>query len=123
MGDVLAVLLGIGIIGFLAWFFFGKREETPVTGGQDIDIRVEGGYHPSTIRIPVGVPVRLHFTRTDPSSCLEEVVLPDFKRRAFLPLKERVTISFTAERPGIYPFICGMNMQHGTLVAGEEHAH
>ena len=122
MSNVLVVLLGLGFIGFLAWFFFGKREEV-VAGGQDIEISVAGGYHPSTVTIPVGKPVRLHFTRTDPSQCLEEVVLSDFKQRAFLPMHKKVTLTMTATKPGTYQFICGMNMQHGTLIATEEHAH
>lgn len=116
MTDVLVVLAGVALIGFIAWFFFGKREETPVAGGQDIDIQVAGGYHPSTIRIPLAVPVRLHFTRTDPSSCLEEVVLGDFRQRAFLPLNKKTTLEITAPKPGTYRFVCGMNMQHGTLI-------
>lgn len=123
MDTALVIILGVLLIAFIAWFFFGKREEAAVAGGQDIEILVAGGYRPSAVRIPVGVPVRLHFTRTDPSSCLEEVVLEDFKRRAFLPLHERTTVEITAAKPGTYRFVCGMNMQHGTLIAEDNHAH
>jgi len=41
---------------------------------------VQGGYAPSRIRVQTGRPVRLLFHRTDPSSCVAQVIFPDFQR-------------------------------------------
>ncbi len=80
------------------------------------DILVEGGYKPSTIAIPNGKSSTITFTRRDQNSCLEEIVLPDFKIKKFLPLNERVTISISPTKPGAYEMYCGMHMFHGRVI-------
>ncbi len=75
------------------------------------------GYEPGQITLQAGVPARLIFTRTTPSACLEQVMIPDFGIEATdLPMNEPVVIEFTPTEAGTFSFICGMNMQHGTLV-------
>ena len=114
---IIVLISGIAGMGFIAWFFFGKREaEVNTFKVGVINIRVSGGYNPSTIALKKGQQVMLRFYRTDPSSCLEEVVIPDFKIRKFLPLKEKVEINFKADKPGEFPFSCGMNMFHGKII-------
>jgi plastocyanin domain-containing protein len=48
--------------------------------------------------------------------CGEEVVLPEFGRRARLPENKTVAVEVTPERPGEYEFTCGMNMYKGKLI-------
>lgn len=91
-----------------------KAEDTIVLGGS-IDVTVDGGYQPESITIPYGKTTQLRFTRKDSSSCLEEVVLGDFKIRKFLPLNKTVTIEITPQKKGEFKFSCGMNMFHGIL--------
>ncbi len=107
----------IGIIGilFTYFYFFGKKEEAVEASGE-IDIVVEGGYKPNTISITKGKSTTLNFIRRDSNSCLEEVVLPEFKVRKTLPLNEKVSITITPNKTGEFPFSCGMNMFHGKIV-------
>lgn len=115
MDKIIVTALGIASIAGIYWFFFGKKEEH-MEPKNSWDILVEGGYNPSTIFIPSGKPSTITFTRKDPSSCLEEVVLPDFKIKKFLPLNESVTITVSPAKPGAYSMHCGMNMFHGRIV-------
>lgn len=114
--DKLLVALG-GIFGiaFTYWFFLMKKDEA-VEVKDSVNITVEGGYAPSTISIPKGKTTNLNFFRKDPSSCLEEVVLPEFKIRKFLPLNTNVTLSITPQKSGTYEIVCGMNMFHGKIM-------
>lgn len=113
--NIIVTVVGIGLIGFIYWFFLMKKDRA-VVAGDFVDITVEGGYSPNTIVIARGKKTTLRFTRKDPSSCLEEVVIPEFKIRKFLPLNQTVSIELTPEKSGEYEFVCGMNMFHGKLI-------
>src|SRR3989344_2701476 len=102
-------------IGFTYWFFLMKKDEV-ISVIDSIDIVVSGGYSPETISIPKGKTTKIHFLRKDQSSCLEEVVLSEFKIRKYLPLNEKVSIEITPKKTGKYPFSCGMNMFHGKII-------
>lgn len=65
--------------------------------------------------VQAGKPVRLKFERKDPSSCLEQVLLPDFYIAKDLPLNRVITVEFTPNKPGEYAFTCGMNMFRGAI--------
>lgn len=108
----LASILGIG---FTYWFFLAKKEKAVLASGS-IDIVVEGGYSPEVISIPKDKTTKLNFIRKDPTACLEEVVLGDFKIRKHLPLNQKVTIELTPERSGEFTYSCGMNMYHGKII-------
>ncbi|MGB3767601.1 MAG: cupredoxin domain-containing protein [Phormidesmis sp.] len=112
---------GIGLIGLeLWWFLFSKtKAQTAQTadGVQSIDVMVDGGYSPDQIVVQVGQPVQLNFLRKDPSSCLEQIILPDFNKAIDLPLNQTATIEIVPEKAGDYMFHCGMNMFRGTLTA------
>lgn len=115
MDKLIVTLLGACSIGFIYWFFFGKKEESEQSKNA-WNILVEGGYKPSTITIPRNTSATLTFIRKDPNSCLEEVVLPDFKIKKFLPLNKPVTVAIPPAKPGTYDIHCGMNMFHGKVV-------
>lgn len=82
----------------------------------EIDIVVEGGYSPEIIAVPKGKTTKLNFLRKDPSSCLEEVVLGDFKVRKRLPLNQKITVEITPQQAGEFTYSCGMNMYHGKII-------
>jgi plastocyanin domain-containing protein len=80
---------------------------------------VHGGYAPATVRVRRGQRVRLVFHRQDTSGCSEEVVLPDFGIRRFLPPQQRTSVEFTPTEAGQYEFTCGMSMLRGRLIVDE----
>ena len=112
---IIITILGFVGIAFTHWFFLMKKEKAVAVSGE-IDILVEGGYTPNTISIPKGKTTKIHFTRKDKNSCLEEVVLGDFKIKKTLPLNQRVTIELTPQKTGEYTYSCGMNMFHGKII-------
>ena len=117
--QIIVLIVGIALIAFILWFFFGKQEGKKATarsGTQEVEITVEGGYEPGTIQLKAGVPVRLIFHRIETASCSEEVVLPDFGIRQKLPAHKKTVVEFTPEKPGRYAFTCGMGMLRGTLI-------
>lgn len=112
---ILVAIFSLAGMVFTYWFFLMKKEEV-VSVKDSIDIKVEGGYSPDTISIPKGETTKINFFRKDPSSCLEEVVLSDFKIKKFLPLNKEITIEVTPQKEGEYKFSCGMNMFHGKII-------
>lgn len=126
MNEIIVTISGVVGIIFVFWFFLmnkGKEikvvDSVDTTGLLQVDIIVDGGYSPDKISIPKGKIAKLNFIRKDPSSCLEEVVLPDFKVRKYLPLNQKVTIEINPDKAGEYKFSCGMNMFHGKILVTE----
>ena len=104
-GDWMVVAGGLALIGWINWYFFLARPKAvsaeAVGGLQDVEVVVEGGYQPADIRVKAGIPVRLRFDRRETSSCSEEVVLPDFGIKRFLPARRTTAVEFvpTTARP------------------------
>ena len=65
LDNIIVIIVGIGVIVFIYWFFLMKKEKA-VTVGDSVDITVEGGYSPNTIVIAKGKITTLRFTRKDP---------------------------------------------------------
>jgi plastocyanin domain-containing protein len=119
--QLIVTLVGLGVIAWIVWYFWLWKGETVSAqagagGVQIIDVTVKGGYQPASIVVEAGRPVRLNFTRREASLCGEEVVLPEFGRRAHLPVDKTVPVEVTPEKPGEYEFTCGMNMYKGRLI-------
>lgn len=118
--ELLVVVGGLGAIAWVNWyFFFATREAAsarPVGIAQEIEIRVQGGYDPGVVRLKRGVPARLVFNRQDSSSCSEEIVLPAFGVRKFLPAFAKTVIELTPKERGTFEMTCGMAMLHGKLI-------
>lgn len=132
----LIVLIGAaGAIALVNWYFFvaGRTvamamPATAATGASagagaaapgaipEVAIVVDGGYTPNTIRAKAGQALRLVFDRRDDSSCSEEVVIPAFGIKRFLPTGERTAIEITPSEPGRIPFTCGMGMLKGAII-------
>jgi plastocyanin domain-containing protein len=114
-------LVGLGIIGWIVWYFWLWEGESVAAasgagGIQEVDVTVKGGYQPASIVVKAGRPLRLNFTRREASLCGEEVVLPEFGKRAHLPQDVAVAVEITPREPGEYEFTCGMNMYKGKLI-------
>jgi plastocyanin domain-containing protein len=118
MDKILITITGIFGIGFVWWFFL-MRKETAVEVTNSVDIIANGGYSPEVITVKKNRPVTLNFKRTDPSNCLDEVTLPDFKQHLVLPLNEVVSTTITPKEVGEFTYSCGMNMFHGKIIVKE----
>lgn len=115
MDKLIVSIAGVLGIAFTYWFFLMKREKE-IAVENEVDITVSGGYSPEVISIPKDKLTKINFIRTDPTDCLEEVVLGDFKIKKHLPLNQKVTIEVTPQKIGEFNFTCGMNMYHGKIV-------
>ena len=118
MDKIAVTIFGLFGIAFTYWFFLMKKEDA-VSVVDSVDITVDGGYTPEVISIPKDKTTKINFTRKDPSSCLEEIVLSDFKIKRFLPMNQKVSIEVTPQKTGEFPFSCGMNMFHGKVIVSK----
>ncbi|OGG03848.1 hypothetical protein A2W14_04885 [Candidatus Gottesmanbacteria bacterium RBG_16_37_8] len=116
LDQIITLLMGTIAIAFTYWFFFGKKEELAQVSGSSINIRVDAGYSPSNIVIKKDTSVTLNILRSDSSDCLEEIILPEWNIKKFLPLNKKISISIEPKKEGVYPFHCGMNMFHGKII-------
>jgi plastocyanin domain-containing protein len=119
--DWIAIAAGLAAIVWVNWYFFlAKRPaasaQAGAGGAQEVTITVQGGYAPSEVRVKKDAPVRLVFDRQETSGCSEEVVIPDFGIRKFLPAFQKTTIELRPATAGTFEFTCGMSMFHGKLI-------
>lgn len=115
--DKLFVLIfGLFSVFFTFWFFFMKKSKKAVEVQDEVKIIVDGGYNPDTISIPVAKTTKIIFFRTDANSCLEEVIIPEFKVKKYLPLNQEVTIEINPTKIGEFEIVCGMNMFKGKII-------
>lgn len=118
----LVLLGGLAAIAWVNWYFFLAESSAGgavagVTAAGEVRIVVRGGYAPATVRVASGHPVRLVFDRQESSGSSEELVIPDFGVRRFLPPHQETVVEVTPEAPGTYDFTCGMGMLRGRIVA------
>jgi plastocyanin domain-containing protein len=119
--EIIVTAVGLAAIGWIVWYFWLWHGESVMAqagagGIQEVDVTVKGGYQPSAIVVKSGKPLRLNFTRREATPCGEEVVLPEFGKRAHLPENQTVPIEIVPQKPGEYEFTCGMNMYRGKLI-------
>lgn len=117
----IVILAGAAAIAWVNWYFFLARRGTAVAearegGTQEVTITVQGGYEPAEVKLKKGIPARLVFDRQETSGCSEEVVIPDFGVRKFLPAFQKTTVELKPETAGSFEFTCGMSMLRGRLV-------
>jgi plastocyanin domain-containing protein len=117
--DLLVILLGLAAIAWVNWYFFlagsGASAAIDAGGRQEVRILVRGGYTPAAVSARRGTPLRLVFDRQETSGCSEEVVIPDFNIRRFLPANQETAIDLTPDKAGSYEFTCGMGMLRGRI--------
>jgi len=111
---------GCAAIVWVLWYFLFSSGPAVAAGAaqgvQEVRITVQGGYHPDTIVVQAGKPVRLRFYRAETADCSERLVFEPFGIDVPLPAFENTTVEFTPSEAGEYRFRCGLNVLTGLLV-------
>jgi len=120
LDKIIVLIGGIGLIGFIVWYFLMRPEEKEEVkaqeGAQEVRILVERGYAPETVVVKKGIPLKLIFERKEADSCSERLLIPDFKINQFLAPNAITEVAFTPDKLGEFEFRCGMGMLHGKLI-------
>lgn len=87
-------------------------------GMQEATITIKDGYHPSTIVVKKGIPMRLNFDLQE-EGCTATVSFKDFDVKKLLTPFDIATVEFTPDSSGSFTFACPMNMIEGTLLVKE----
>lgn len=118
MQALMAIIAALAVTVGVLWFFFAPRKAYRArigNGAQEAVIEVKGGYSPAIVEAEAGLPLTLVFDRKEDGECSSHVVFPDFGVDLALPAFRSTTLTLHPDRPGDYPFACGMNMLHGML--------
>ncbi len=88
-----------------------------VDGVQVVEIEAGAmGFQPRQFTLQGGVPARLVVTRTVEDDCSSQLTIPAYDvDTEHLPLNEPVAIEFTPAETGEVEWVCGMDMQRGTI--------
>lgn len=121
LARALTFLVGLGLIGFIFWWFFGKHEEkagnAQIQGNQQsAEIVVSGGYSPATVVLKRGVPATVNFKMNDSTECLSHVAFEQLGINKDLTKQKITGIKIPTDKKKTFNFACGMNMFHGKVV-------
>jgi len=119
--QIIVTLLGIALSFLVGWYFwFSEKKAVKIkaadSGVQEALIKVKGGYSPNLLVFEAGKPIKLNFYREETAACSEEVIFPDFNKKATLTPFQNVTVELNIDKPGEYNFQCEMGMLRGKLI-------
>lgn len=121
IGQIGAIIIGIILIAFIIWWFFGKHQEatsqgTVVNDEQTATIVVNGGYSPATVVLKKGIPAQVNFDMQDSTACLSHVVFEQLGVDKDLTKQKVTTIDIPTDKAGTFNYACGMDMFHGKVI-------
>ena len=121
MGSILAIIIGVVLIGLIIWWFFGRHQESAghaqqANNEQTATVVVKGGYSPSTVVLKKGVPAKVNFDMQDHTACLSHVVFSSLDVNKDLTKQKITTVDIPTDKAGEIDFACGMDMFHGKVV-------
>lgn len=118
-GIALTLVAAAATLGWLAW----ERSRKSRVGSmpeadriQEATILVRHGFHPDTIRLRAGRPVRLVFQRAEDDPCSSRVYLAEPPLNRYLPAFTATAIVFTPDRVGSHLFTCEEGRFRGRLI-------
>jgi plastocyanin domain-containing protein len=116
-----AILLCLLLVGQVTFALSQVRDHTKKRGHTNkvkvIEINLtQKGFEPENIRLKVGQPTKLRFTRKVSGTCATEVIIPGYNIKRDLPFNTPVNIELTPKNTGTLSFSCGMRMIKGSLV-------
>lgn len=99
-----------------------KSAKAKSAPGRAAEQRVElsvtaDGFVPDTVKVKVGVPVRLVVTRKVERTCADSIVIKDYDVSTPLPVGKAVEVTLTPKKAGDIRYACSMDMIAGKLVA------
>jgi len=85
---------------------------------QEINMKVTRyGWEPDTFVVKKGIPVRWNIEVEEVTYCNNELIFPSFGiSQKFSENGEKVTIEFTPDKEGKFPFTCWMGMISGMII-------
>ena len=116
---LLAPTLGVVLLVALAGKRLRTRWASPnlaADGVQEVTVLVRNGYHPATVRVRAGRPVRLVFQRAEDDPCSARVYLAEPRLSRDLAPFAATTIVFTPGRAGRHLFTCEEGRHRGHLI-------
>jgi P-type Cu+ transporter len=119
MIELVVIAAGVVLTTFGAWYFFGPKPSALAEMDGDVQrasVVVQGAYAPNIIRARQGVPLVIEFDRREGGECTSQVVFPELRASYDLPAFQKTTVLVRPDEAGTFPFACGMNMVHGTLI-------
>lgn len=121
MESILAIIVGVVLIGLIIWWFFGRHQESAghaqqANNEQTATVVVKGGYSPSTVVLKKGVPAKVNFDMQDHTACLSHVVFSSLGVNKDLTKQKITTVDIPTDKAGEIDFACGMDMFHGKVV-------
>ena len=120
MDKIIVIIVAISLIMAIIWWFFGKKDTQIISADQTHKLQtatiiVDGGYKPNVISLNLGKPAQITFIRKDPTSCLEEIIMPDFGIAEKLAVNKPFTITIQPNKAGSFTYTCGMRMFSGHI--------
>ena len=95
----------------------GIAEGTVKDGVRTVDMSVtEDGFVPAKVKALKGEKLRLVVTRKTDRTCATEIVIPNYKINAKLPLNKPVTVELMPKASGEIKYACGMDMITGVIL-------
>ena len=121
ISQISTIVIGLILIAFIIWWFFGKHKEASGTSAivnneQTATIVVNGGYSPSTVVLKKGIPAQVNFDMRDSTACLSHVVFEQLGVNEDLTKQKITTVNIPTDKAETYNFACGMDMFHGKVV-------
>ncbi|MBP2058347.1 plastocyanin domain-containing protein [Lactobacillus colini] len=115
------IIIGILLIGFIIWWFFGKHQEdigtsTITNDEQTSTVIVNGGYSPATIVLKKGIPAQVKFNLQDSTACLSRISFEQLGINKDLAKQKVTTINIPTDKAGTFNYACGMDMFHGKVI-------
>ena len=115
MHDPLTILLGIILAALvLGWFYF-RKPPAPTT--QRADLRLEGAFHPTELKVRSGIPLHLHVHRLDGEPEEEWILVPELKIEEPLPSMMTTVVHFESLPIGRFVLTCRMGKGQVLLIA------
>lgn len=121
---ILMVISAFGITALFWWQYRKLKREhlsepNGMNGAQEATVVVNDGFHPASITVKVGRPVRLNFTQREPAAC-REVLIPAFDQRVRLLPNRKVTVELVPEEAGEYELLCEPDVRRGKIIVEQQ---